>query len=115
MYDSVVNYDQAAFDKLLDEEQDQEELDRLAELEAEEELDPYVMAEEDEDDDDDDEDEEEDIEDAGIRQRAPAATTRAPTTRRAGLATKKRERIIIESEVEAPAAMRRRTEETHDW
>lgn len=61
-YDSVVNYDQAAFNKILDEEQDEEELKNMEALEREEEMDPYTMdMDEDDDDDDDDEEEEEHV------------------------------------------------------
>jgi protein MAK16 len=91
-YDSVINANQEAFEKLLDEEEVKEEEEEELE-EDEEDLDPYVM--------DEDEEDEEDLED--IEDIAPAG--------------RKRQRLIIEREVEheTPAANRRRLEaQEHD-
>lgn len=55
-YDSVINYNKEAFEKLLDEEEDTTEFDDLKNLEDEEdEMEPFVMDEEDEEDDEEEE------------------------------------------------------------
>ena len=89
-YDSVINYNQEAFDKLLDEEEmyenDEEQFDEEEEDEDED-LEPYIM----------DEDEDEDADEEEI-ENVPRG--------------KKRPRLIIEREVESqPESHKRRIEE----
>ena len=86
-YDSVINYNKEAFEKLLDQEEDRSELDRLQDLEDEEaeELDAFVM------DDDDDELEDEE-----------------------GQPKRKKQRLVIEREVEYVPKSKRRQEDV-EW
>lgn len=98
-YDSVINYDKAAFEKLLDEEEDTQDLEDLENMEDEEaELDAYVMDEEDEEDFDDDMDGIDEIQEV------------APKGGR------KRQRLVIEREMEyeQPAKRKQRNEDL-DW
>jgi protein MAK16 len=117
-YDSVVNYNREAFEKLLDEEEldmdeeDEEEADDALEYEMEDEMEApklgkeemeYVMGDDDDEDDDDDDDfdgDDEEIEEEPKRGGKKRAT--------------KRRRVIIEEEVEREAP-RKAVDDAMDW
>lgn len=90
-YDSVINANKEAFERLLDEEEDTGEFDELAAMEDEEdpELDDYILGEDEEDDDD--LDFEEDL----------------------GEPVRKKSRLVIEREVEYDSKSKKRDE--LDW
>lgn len=93
-YDSVINYNKEAFEKLLDAEENREDFDRL-EDEEDAEFADYVM------DGEDEEDEEEELEGVqGGRGKAKA--------------TRKRERLLLEEEVEREPLQRARPEDL-EW
>lgn len=95
-YDSVINYNKEAFEKLLDEEEDRGEFDAL-EDEEDEEFPEYVMDE----DMDDDEEEEED-------------NGRARGNGKAKRKTAKRDKLLIEEEVEREPLKRARLDDL-EW
>ncbi|EPY35692.1 protein MAK16 [Strigomonas culicis] len=90
-YDSVINYNKAAFEKLLDEEELQDE--ELEELEEDEEYPDFVM------------DEEEDEEEAEVAQNGKEKNSEK---------VRRRDKLLIEEEVEHEAPKRARREEL-DW
>ena len=94
-YDSVINYNKEAFERLLDEEENREDFDKLEE-EEDAELADYVMDEEDEEDEE---------------AEAEAETVRGG---RAKNMTRKRERLLLEEEVEREPLQRARLEDL-DW
>lgn len=94
-YDSVINYNKAAFEKFLDAEEDREELDAL-EKEEDEEMPEFVM-------DDDDEDDEVDTEEDG-----------SSTNKKRGVISRQRDKLVIEQEIESePPRRRLRAEDTY--
>lgn len=102
-YDSVINYNKEAFERLLDEEEDREEIDQL-EAEEDEEYPDFVM---DDDEDDMDEDDVSDDDQLG--------SDGKKVKRRSKLAGRRRDKLLIEEEVEREPRQKRARIDDMDW